>query len=123
LWSIIIAGAAGLILGSSILFPGTYKRGASIIKGGKDGLKIVVGLIPLFLTAAFFESFVTRYTEMPLGLSLFILTGSLSFIIWYFIIYPIKLHKRLEAINKNPYATNTNKNFSAWLSKKFNSEK
>jgi uncharacterized membrane protein SpoIIM required for sporulation len=124
LWSIIIAGAAGLILGNSILFPGTYKRSASIARGGKDGLKIVIGLIPLFLTAAFLESFVTRYTEMPLWFSFCILIGSFLFIIWYFIIYPIQLHKRAERINSNPGAfTADNKNFNAWLSKKFNSEK
>ncbi len=123
LWSIIIAGAAGMILGNSILFPGTYTRAASIARGGKDGLKIVIGLIPLFLTAAFFESFVTRYTGMPLWVSLSILIGSLAFIIWYFIIYPIQLHKRLQALNNNPDTKTENKNFTAWLSKKFNSEK
>ncbi|HRI21467.1 MAG TPA: stage II sporulation protein M [Panacibacter sp.] len=123
LWSIIIAGAAGLILGGSILFPGTFTRGASIARGGKDGLKIVIGLIPLFLTAAFFESFVTRYTGMPLWVSLGILLGSLSFIVWYFIIYPIQLHRRLNIINNDPFKASENKNFSAWLSKKFSSEK
>jgi uncharacterized membrane protein SpoIIM required for sporulation len=122
LWSIIVAGAAGLILGNSILFPGTYKRTESIMHGGKDGLKIVVGLIPLFLTAAFFESFVTRYTQMPLWISVSILVGSVSFIIWYFIIYPIRLSKRIEAGN-DTNLTAANKNFNAWLSKKFNSEK
>src|SRR3954469_19915592 len=96
LWSMIVAGAAGLILGNSILFPGTYNRTASIMRGGKDGLKIVIGLIPLFLTAAFFESFVTRYTEMPLWTSFSILVGSLAFIVWYFIIYPVQLHRRIE---------------------------
>jgi uncharacterized membrane protein SpoIIM required for sporulation len=123
LWSIIIAGAAGLILGNSILFPGTYKRIASVMRGGKDGLKIVMGLIPLFLTAAFFESFVTRYTEMPLWVSLLILISSVSFIIWYFIIYPNSLHKKIEATNNHANATIENKNFNEWLNKKFNSEK
>lgn len=122
LWSIIIAGASGLILGSSILFPGTYKRSVSMLRGGKDGLKIVLGLVPLFLTAAFFESFVTRYTEMPLAVSLCILLGSLAFIIWYFIIYPVTLHKRLERALENPSSTD-NKNFNAWLSNKLYSEK
>jgi uncharacterized membrane protein SpoIIM required for sporulation len=122
LWSMIVAGAAGLILGNSILFPGTYKRSESIMRGGKDGLKIVIGLVPLFLTAAFFESFVTRHTEMPLWVSVSILVCSVAFIIWYFIIYPIRLHKRIEASsNLNPTAEN--KNFNAWLSKKFSSEK
>ncbi len=123
LWSIIVAGAAGLILGNSILFPGTYKRSISILRGGKDGLKIVVGLIPLFLTAAFFESFVTRYTEMPLWVSMSVLIGSASFIIWYFIIYPKQLSKRLEAKSNNNYLLRDNKNFNEWFNKKFNSEK
>lgn len=124
LWSIIIAGAAGLILGNSLLFPGTYKRSESLIKGGKDGLKIVIGLMPVFITAAFFESFVTRHTEMPLIVSLLILLGSLAFIIWYFIIYPIKLHRRITAItNTGINSYEENKNFNAWIAKKFSLEK
>lgn len=121
LWSIIVATAAGLILGNSILFPGTYKRSVSILRGGKDGLKIVVGVVPLFLTAAFLESFVTRYTEMPVLVSISILTGSIAFIIWYFIIYPNRLHKRIEsASGSNPNVENNK--FNEWFSKKFNSE-
>lgn len=124
LWSIIVAGAAGLILGNSLLFPGTYKRTESLIKGGKDGLKIVIGLMPMFLVAAFFEGFVTRHTEMPLVASLSILVGSLAFIAWYFIIYPIKLHRRITvSINDDTAILTENKNFSAWLSKKFSLEK
>ncbi|HKG67524.1 MAG TPA: stage II sporulation protein M, partial [Segetibacter sp.] len=52
IWAMVIAGAAGLILGNSILFPGTFSRKASILRGGRDGLKIVFGLVPVFLTAA-----------------------------------------------------------------------
>ncbi|WP_158825263.1 stage II sporulation protein M [Mucilaginibacter lacusdianchii] len=91
--SIVIAGAAGLILGNSLLFPKTYKRMVSFKRGAKDGLKIVIGLVPIFAIAAFFESFVTRHTGMPLWLSLTILGSSLAFIIWYVLIYPIKLYK------------------------------
>ncbi|GGH11171.1 stage II sporulation protein M [Pedobacter zeae] len=92
--AIVLAGAAGLILGNSFLFPKTYTRMASVLKGAKDGLKIVIGLIPIFIVAAFFESFVTRHTEMPVGLSIFILLSSAAFIIWYVIIYPIKIHRK-----------------------------
>ena len=119
LWSIIIAGAAGMILGNSILFPGTYTRMQSFLRGGKDGLKIVIGLIPLFITAAFFEGFVTRHTEMPMAVSLAILIGSLLFIVWYFILYPIKLHRRIEAAITTDATDVENKNFNAWLNKKF----
>ena len=99
--AIVLAGGAGLILGNSILFPKTFSRAVSIANGAKDGLKIVMGLIPIFVVAAFFESFVTRHTDMPMVLSIFILTASASFIIWYVIIYPSRLHKKLN-LNKLP---------------------
>jgi len=92
--SIVIAGCAGIIMGKSILFPGTRKRLDSLRKGAKDGIKIMVTLIPVFIVAAILESFVTRYTGMPLVLSLFILLASLAFILGYFIFYPIYLHKK-----------------------------
>jgi len=92
--AIIIAGGAGLILGNSLLFPKTYKRIVSVKKGAKDGLKIAIGLIPVIITAAFFEGFVTRHTEMPLWLSVGILSSSLAFIIWYVILYPAYLNRK-----------------------------
>jgi|SRR6185312_4571111 len=105
--AIIIAGGAGLILGNSLLFPRTYKRIVSIKNGAKDGLKIAIGLIPVFLTAAFIESFGTRHTEMPVWLSLSVLIASLLFIIWYVILYPAYLDKKLNppnlAINETTY--------------------
>jgi uncharacterized membrane protein SpoIIM required for sporulation len=94
--AIVIAGCAGLVLGNSILFPKTYPRGVSFIKGAKQGVKIVVGLVPVFIAAGFLESFVTRYTNMPMWLNLLIIFGSLFFIIWYFIIYPILLHRKIK---------------------------
>lgn len=121
IWAIVIAGAAGLILGNSLLFPGTYSRAVSFYRGGKDGLKIVMGMIPLFLAAAWLEAFVTRYTNMPLWLSLSILGASLAFIIWYFFIYPDQLQKRIHAALENDAVEK--ENFNLWLNKKLNSEK
>lgn len=92
--SIIIAGAAGFVLGNSILFPGTYKRLHSLKRGAKDGVKMMIGLVPIFIVAAFLEGFVTRYSSMPIWLSISILAGSLTFIIWYFIIYPLRFDPR-----------------------------
>lgn len=97
--SIVIAGGAGIILGNSILFPGTYSRLESFKRGAADGLKIVIGLIPLFITAGFLESFVTRHTNMPMWLSLFIIISSLIFILFYFVYYPIKLKKQMGVEN------------------------
>ncbi len=92
--AIIIAGGAGMMLGNSLLFPGTYKRTYSLFKTGKDALKVVVGLIPVFIVAAFIESYLTRLTEMPIYFNLAIIGLSALFIIWYFFYYPYLVHKK-----------------------------
>ena len=96
LTAIIVASGAGVILGKSFLFPGTISRWKSLQRGVKDGVKIVIGLMPIFAIAAFFEGFVTRYYNMPILLSSALLLASGSFIVWYFIIYPIRLEKKLK---------------------------
>jgi uncharacterized membrane protein SpoIIM required for sporulation len=99
--AIIIAGAAGLTLGNGFLFPGTYTRRQSFMIGAREGLKMIVSLIPIFIIAGFLESFVTRHTGMPIFLSLAIILGSLAFVIWYFIIYPLKLFNRKGVKNES----------------------
>jgi uncharacterized membrane protein SpoIIM required for sporulation len=89
--AIVIAGAAGLSLGNGILFPGTYPRGAAFRRGAKRGLTIVMGLVPVFVAAAFLEGFVTRLTQMPVALSLLIIGASLIFVVGYFIALPYRL--------------------------------
>ena len=93
--ALVIAGGAGIVLGNSILFPGTYSRIDSLVEAGKRSLKIIVGIVPVFVVAAIIESFVTRlYNKMPPYVHLIIIGTSFSFIIWYFIIYPHTLKKR-----------------------------
>lgn len=92
--AIILAGAAGVVMGNSILFPGTYTRARSFAHGAKKGMKLVLSLVPILFVAGFLESFVTRHTNMPLALNLAIIVGSLLFIVWYFGIYPIYLHRK-----------------------------
>ena len=99
--AIIIAGAAGLVLAGTLLFPGTYTRAQSVMKGARDGLKIMIGLVPVFLVAAFFESFITRHSSMPTWLSIAILFLSFLFIAWYFIWYPIRLSQKMKHATKN----------------------
>ena len=101
--AIIIAGAAGLVLGHGLLFPKTYTRLQAFKSSAKDGTKIAVGIIPIILAAAFLESFITRHTGMPVWLSISILSTSLAFMIWYVILYPYKLNKRNQTlINEKP---------------------
>lgn len=91
---IIIAGCSGLVVGNSMLFPGTYTRLESFVRGVKNGLKILVSTIPFFIIAGFLEGFVTRHTEMPDWLAIFIISASLALILFYYVIYPIQIHKK-----------------------------
>lgn len=91
--SIVIAGGAGIIMGNAWVFPGTYSRLFSLKKGAITGAKVVLGLVPLFITAGFIESYVTRLFDMPILLKAFIILSSLTFMIWYIIIYPRKLYR------------------------------
>ena len=91
---IIIAGCAGLVVGKSILFPGTYTRLNSFTIGVKNGLKIVISTIPFFIIAGFLEGFVTRQTQMPDWLAILIIGSSLVLILFYYIFYPHILHKK-----------------------------
>ncbi|PZD77306.1 stage II sporulation protein M [Mesonia sp. K7] len=90
---IIIAGVAGFIVGKSILMPGTYSRLDSFVKGIKEGLKVVISTVPFFIMAGFLEGFVTRHTEMPDALAIFIIGLSLALILFYYVFYPIYLNK------------------------------
>jgi uncharacterized membrane protein SpoIIM required for sporulation len=92
--AIIVAGCAGFVIGNGILFPGTYTRTQSFMAGAKKGLKIVIGLVPIFITAGFLESFVTRHTEMPAALSVSIIAASLLFVVGYFIVYPAWINQK-----------------------------
>lgn len=92
--AIIIAGGAGFILGNSLLYPKTHSRKESLVIAAKDALKIVVGLIPVFIVAGFIESFLTRKTEMPIILNILIIGLSLAFIVYYFFYYPHQLNKK-----------------------------
>lgn len=94
--SIVIAVASGVVLGKSWLFPGNKTRLQAFKQGAKDGLKIIIGVVPVLMIAAFFEGFVTRYYKMPAWISITILTASAAFIVGYFIIYPIKLKKKYQ---------------------------
>lgn len=94
IFTLIVAGAAGIMLGNSILFPGTYSRKKSFTRGAKSSTKIVFGLIPFIILAAFLEGFITRHTEWPTVVRIGIIAFSLILVIWYFFLYPIRLQKQ-----------------------------
>lgn len=103
--SIVIAGCAGFVLGKSLLFPGTFTRKQSFLRGAKDAVRICLALVPFFIVAAFFESYVTHlmsntYTKnstdigLPVPVSILILAVSFTLMAWYFVLYPIRLQRQ-----------------------------
>ncbi|MBN8703999.1 MAG: stage II sporulation protein M [Bacteroidetes bacterium] len=91
--SIVIAGAAGLVLGKGIAIPETYTRAQSLYIHGVLSLKILAGTIPLFIFAGFIESFITRYSETPLFVKFLLIGLSGAFIIGYYVYFPYKKKK------------------------------
>lgn len=85
---IIIAGAAGLTLGSGMVFPKTLSRMQSLQLSARRGLLIMITILPLIVLAAFIEGFVTRYTEASYVVRGIVIFGSFAFIISYYIVYP-----------------------------------
>lgn len=93
---IIIAGTAGLVLGNGLMFPKTYSRLESFKRSTVAGLKIMLSTVPFFIIAGFLEGFVTRQTHMPDWLAIAIILLSLFIIVYYYIILPIQLTKKVK---------------------------
>ncbi|MFT4566527.1 MAG: putative membrane protein SpoIIM required for sporulation [Saprospiraceae bacterium] len=92
--AIIIAGAAGLVLGDGLLNPKTYDRTLSMQVASKRAVRILLGTVPLFVVAGFLESFVTRLTDLPVIVKIGIISVSLLLIIYQFIIHPYLYKQR-----------------------------
>jgi uncharacterized membrane protein SpoIIM required for sporulation len=87
--AIALAGAAGFILGNSLLFPGTHKRIQSLKKGVRQSIKLIFSLVPVFVIAAFIESYFTRhYLSYSAGLRWTIVIGTFALIVSYYFILP-----------------------------------
>lgn len=107
--SIIISGCAGLVMGAGILFPGTYSRAQSFKRGVKDALKIILAMVPFFITAALLESYVTyRMSDtfvsgqnagagMPVWVGVLILAISFFIMFWYFVWYPRRVAGKIKS--------------------------
>jgi uncharacterized membrane protein SpoIIM required for sporulation len=115
IWCIVVAGAGGIALGNSLWFPGAWPRGEAFMRGARDAMKIALGLIPFFFLAAFFEGFVTRYTELSDIMRKVIIYGSLVFVVWYFVILPYVLSIRLKPKSEALMVHNVLTKILMWL--------
>lgn len=99
IFGMVVEAMAGLILGASILFPKTLSRLESFKLGFRNSFKIYLSTVPFTILAGLIEGFVTRYAQtMPLVLNIIIIFGTLSFIAFYYFIYP---HIIIKKLNQN----------------------
>jgi len=75
IFAILVAAAAGLRLGMSLAVPGDLTRRASLRRGAREAVLLVLGTIPMFVVAGVIEGFVTP-AHWPGGFK--ILIGSLA---------------------------------------------
>ena len=94
--SIILAGTAGITLGNGFMFPGTLTRIQSLTISAKRGIKILIGIFPIIIIAAFIEGFATRHTEWSNTVKLFIIIMCFSIMIIYFVVYPFIVAKKYK---------------------------
>jgi len=76
IFAILIASAAGLRLGAALALPGGLTRMASLRRGAREAVLLVLGTIPMFAVAGVVEGFVTP-SYLPDGLKI-----ALGVVLW-----------------------------------------
>ncbi len=87
--SMIIEGACGLAIGLAIFNPGKYSKKDSLKLMAKSASIVIIGTFPIIVLAAFIESYLTRFTNLPDLLRLTIIALSLTLMTLYVVILPL----------------------------------
>ncbi len=113
--SIVLAGAAGMALARGLIFPGTLSRLQAFQLSAKRGIKIMLGITPIFIIAGFIEGFITRHTDVNDFVRGIFIILCFAFVLFYYVIYPRMKAKRGFTSNLNevrlPPTKNTPINF------------
>lgn len=95
--TMVVVGVAGLLLGKGLVNPGTLSRRKAFSVWGRKGAMVLMIAVPFVLFAAFVESFLTRYTDLPNPVRLIFILINLFIMLYYFVIYPyIKYRKSVD---------------------------
>ena len=82
--AIVIGTAAGITMGRSLLFPGTYSRLQAFQMSARRGIKIMAGVMVMLFFAALIEGNLTRHTEFGDGFRAAFIAINLGAILFYF---------------------------------------
>ena len=85
--AIFIAGGAGLRLAQGLLFPGTLPRKDSVIVAGSEAVRLVVGTVPMLITAGIIEAFISP-TGLPRSLKFSLAAALLALLMSYLLARP-----------------------------------
>lgn len=90
LTAIFISGAAGLIIARSILLPGNYSRKHSLIKGAKESISLIIGIMFMLVIAGIIEGFFTPLNISEISKLIFAAISGVLLIVYFSIPYFIK---------------------------------
>ena len=82
--AVIIAGAAGLVLGHALIDPGPHRRADYLAIRGKEVGKLALGCVPLLVCAGFIEAFLSP-SPLPAWLKFLFAGLSFSTLVTYFV--------------------------------------
>ena len=83
--AVLLAGAAGLLLGRGLLFPGYLPRRDSLRLAGAQGVQLLLGTIPLLIVAGVVEGFISPTDPDP-GLKFLLASLLLTLLIAYLLL-------------------------------------
>lgn len=89
--AIFISGAAGLLIGKSLLFPGQYRRVDAFRVAGKDAIRLFAGCIPVLLVAGSIEGFVSPRTDLDASIKFAV---SLATLVCLFLYLFVPRHRK-----------------------------
>ncbi|MBZ0186159.1 MAG: stage II sporulation protein M [Candidatus Obscuribacterales bacterium] len=83
LTAIFISGAAGLVMGKALLFPGQYKRSDMFKKAARRAAGLFAGTVPILLVAGCIEGFISPRTDISVESKYLISLSTLVFLLLY----------------------------------------
>jgi len=98
LLAIFICGGAGLLIADAILNPGDLRRVDALKINGNRAIKLIMGVIPLFIIAGIIEGFITPMKISPVIKLIFSLITGILLIIYFLAGQKFKIKKKVNIL-------------------------
>lgn len=83
LFTVFIAGGAGMLIGFSLLFPGALSRWTAVQEKSKDALILIMGCFPLLILAGLIEGMVSLNRSVGVEIRITVALASALFLVAY----------------------------------------